>query len=96
MVFSLSAPSLPKEASPLSIKILNNGFRDKYMDIWYMKVLVRLELIIVAPASYGQGDAPPNSEFFFSFFSCKGIQSLMCNLEGLTGTPRYLMGNSPA
>jgi len=68
MVFSLSAPSLPKEASPLSIKILNNGFRDKYMDIWYMKVLVRLELIIVALLAMDR-ELPLQIDSFFSHFS---------------------------
>jgi len=67
---------------------------NKYMDIWYMKVLVRLELIIVALSAMDR-ELPLQIESFFSFFSCKGIQSLMCSLEGLTGTPRYLMGNSP-
>jgi len=52
------------------------------MDIWYMNVLVRLELIIVAQPAMDR-ELPLQIESFFSFFSCKGIQSLMCSFEGV-------------
>jgi len=59
-----------------------------------MNVLVRLKLIIVVLLAMDK-ELPLQVESFFSFFSCKGVQSLMCSLEGLAGTPKYLMGNSP-
>ena len=65
------------------------------MDIWYIKVLERLELISVSLPAMDK-ELPFHVDSFFRFFSCKGTQSLICNLPGPTGTSRYLIANKPA
>ena len=91
--FFCPPPCQKKDLLCLSnLSVLDLGRR--YMDIWYTKELDRLESIRVALPAMDK-DLPFQVANFFSFFSSRCIQSLTCNLPGLTGTPKYLIGKVP-
>jgi hypothetical protein len=65
----------------------------RYIDIWYVKEPERLEFIRVVLPTVDM--VPPfHTANFLSPFSSRGFQSLTRNLQGLTGTPRYLIGKN--
>jgi hypothetical protein len=56
-----------------------------------MGALLRLDLIRVdLPAM--DIEPPFQTANLFLLFSSRGKKSMMCNLLGLTGTPKYLIG----
>jgi len=59
-----------------------------------MKVIDKQELIKVTLPAMDK-ELTFQEASFFSFFSTKGSPSLICNLPGLIGTPKYFKEKLP-